>query len=111
MPGWVVGGWSSAVGTVVEIAGSTSPVSGPKLMTLRGWSVAVGTTAASTVPITLVWGQSSAAVSSAAIATHGSLGMMAVSGLDIRANYFGIRNGAAPTGNGVACSLWGDFSG
>ena len=111
MPGWVVGGWSSAAGTIVEVFGSTSPVSGPKLMTLRGWSVAVGTTAASTVPITLNWGESSAVVSSAPIATHGSLGMMAVSGLDIRARYFAIRNGAAPTGNGVSASLFGDFSG
>ena len=112
--GWFVGGNSTAVAQVVQKAAPSGAIGNQTKLVLNGFSVAGGTTAASTVMHTLRFGPSSGgALSSEPILQAGgqSTGMhvsLSVNGLALEAGFFAIAAGTT-TPTGVVATMWGHY--
>ena len=103
-------GFTTAAGIIASFNdGSTGGVGGGSgHSVLRGFSVSVGTTVASTVPIMLHIGRNAdAPLSSQPIMPEGVLGTVSVSGLHLHCGYAAISSTNARA-TGIVATLFGD---
>ena len=107
---FLASGFSTAAGIIASFNdGSTGGIGGGNgHSVLRGFTLSVGTTVASTVPVMLHIGRNAdAPLSSVPIYAEGAAGSLSVSGLHIHCGYVAISSTSART-NGIAVTLFGD---
>jgi len=114
--GWFVGGFSTAAAQVVQQAAPRNNIGQQKSLVLDGFTVAGGTTAASTEAHTLQYGNSSAATLTSVpilpagrLDATGAYAPLSVNGLDFEAGFFSIVAGTTSV-TGVAATLFGHYA-